>query len=184
MPGGRLLEPAENGTLRAGPFVPAAKQTFDLVCLAGQQVAVKGPGGSWLVADARDGSTPRLAAGAAEPGERETFELVRVAAGRTALRSRRSGALLVFGPAAGPRPPQAPAPAGAVPPGTVEICKIRELSAMLQINLRALIGGLAVAELVGKQYDQTQTRKVEKYIRLPDPTLKEPGRMKRPRCSG
>ena len=66
----------------------------------------------------------------------------------------------------------------------MEICKIRELSAMLQINLRALIGGLAVAELVGKQYDQTQTRKVEKYIRLPDPTLKEPGRMKRHQVLG
>ena len=65
-----------------------------------------------------------------------------------------------------------------MPPGTVEIYRIRELPAILQTALPAVIRGLAATELEGKQYDQGQKHKVEKYVRLPDPTLKDLGRMK------
>ena len=105
---GRLLHAAENGMLCAESFVPAARETFELALpLAKQQFAVKAPDGRWLVADARDGRMLRLDAGAAEPGDRETFEIVPVAAGRSALRWRSSGELLVFGSGfAGPPKPQ------------------------------------------------------------------------------
>jgi hypothetical protein len=132
---------------------------------------VKGPDGRWLVADAGDGHTPRLQNGPAQPGDRETFEIVTVAAGRSALRARSSGKLLAFDPTA-------------KPPGTVEIYRIRELPVILQTALPAAICALAAAELSGKEYDKTRERKIEKYVDLPDPTLKNLKRMKRHQVLG
>ncbi len=101
VPGGRLLHPAAGGTLQAEAFIPAARETFELVLPgvaagdgpnsrptkmglspsaepAKRLCAVRAPDGRWL---ASDGRTPRLAAAAAEPGPRETFELVPVGHG-------------------------------------------------------------------------------------------------------
>jgi hypothetical protein len=186
VPAGRLLHAAEHGRLQAEAFVPAARETFEMVSLAEGQVAVKAPDGRWLAADVRDGRTPRLDT-AAEPGLRETFEIVPIA-GRSALRSRMSGELLAFPPAAdGPQHKAATggrAPAGPVPQAAVEIYRVRELPAILQTALPAVVRGLAAKELAAKEYDKTRKHKVEKFIDLPDPTLKELTRMKRHQVLG
>jgi hypothetical protein len=177
LPGGRLLHAVEHGALRAESFIPAERETFELVSLPKKQVAVKGPDGRWLVADGRDGHTPRLEAGPAEPGDRQTFELVGAAAGRFALRAHSSGELLAFdAPAAGPK---GKAMAGVAFRATVEIYRLRELPAILQTAVPVALHGLVGEELVGKEYDKTRTHKIEKFIELPDPTLKDPLRMKR-----
>jgi hypothetical protein len=183
-PGGRLLHVAEHGRLLAESFIPAGRETFALVSLADRQVAVKGPQGGGLAADARDGRTPRLDT-AAGPERRETFELAPLAGGRCGLRSRSSGELLAFPPAADHKAVAGGrGPAGTGPPPPVEIYRIRELPAILQTALPAVIRGIAVQELAGKEYDKTRTRKVEKFIDLPDPTLKDPTRMKRHQVLG
>ena len=56
----------------------------------------------------------------------------------------------------------------------VEIYRIRELPAILQTALPAVIRTLAAEELAGKQYDKTQKHETEKYVDLPAPTLKDP----------
>ena len=176
--GGRFLHAAEDGTLRAESFVPGDKETFALVSRGKQQIALKGPGGRWLVPDARDGRTPRLGGAAAEPGDRETFQLVPAGANRFALRGHGSSALLVFDPADA-RPPDPRRPPARRLRETVEIYRVRELPAILQTALPAALHALAAEELAGKQYDKTQTHKTEKYVDLPDPTLKDLKRTKR-----
>jgi hypothetical protein len=181
LPGGRLLHAAEHGRLQAESFLPAERETFELVSLPKKQVAVKGPDGRWLVPDGRDGHTPRLESGPAEPGDRQTFELAGAAAGRFALRSRSSGELLAFDPPGGP--PKAKA-AGIEFRATVEIYRIRQLPAVLETALPLAVRGLLGEELSGKEYDKTRTHKIEKYLDLPDPTLKDPLRMKRRQVLG
>jgi signal transduction histidine kinase len=66
----------------------------------------------------------------------------------------------------------------------VEIYRTRELPAILQTALPAVVRGLAAKELAGKEYDKTRKHKVEKFIDLPDPTLKDLTRMKRHQVVG
>ena len=93
-PGDKLLHPAEHGTLHAESFIPAARETFELLRLDKQQVALKASDGRWLLADPRNGCTPQLDRGPAPPTN-ALFELVPFGPGRTALRSLSSGSLLV-----------------------------------------------------------------------------------------
>ena len=181
LPGGRLLHAADHDTLRADSLIPTARDTFELVSRSKQQIAVKGPDGRWLVPDGRDGQTPRLELGPVEAGDRQTFELVPIAAGRFALRGLSSGALLAFDPAA---KPLARAPAGPWAGEIVEIYRIRELPTILQTAVPAIVQGLVAGELMGKEYDKTRKHDVEKYINLPDPTLKDLKRMKRHKVLG
>jgi hypothetical protein len=181
LPGGRLLHVAEQGELKAESYIPAARETFELVSLSKDQVAVKVPGGRWLTPDVRDGHTPRFDAGPAKPGDRETFELVPVAPGHYALRLRSSAELLIFGQAS---KPQAKTPPGALPPGTVEIYHIRELPTIIQTALPTAVRSLAAEELVGKEYDKTRTHDIKKSLDLPDPTLKDLKRTKRRQVLG
>ncbi|MGA2066541.1 MAG: hypothetical protein ABSG86_16310 [Thermoguttaceae bacterium] len=182
LPGGRLLRAAEHGTLQAESFIPAARETFELVALPKQQVAVKSPDCRWLVSDGRDGHTPRLESGPAGPGRDATFELVAAGAGRFALRSWISGEVLAFDPPAGP--PKAKATAGTLPRRTVEVYRIRELPAILETVLPAAVRAIVGEELSGKEYDKTRKHKIEKYVDLPDPTLKDLKRTKRHQVLG
>ena len=176
--GGRFLRAAEDGRLRGESFLPGDKEAFALVLRGKEQIALKGPGGRWLVPDARDGRTPRLGGAAAEPGDGETFQLVPAGANRFALCGRGSATRLVFDPAAA-SPPPAKTPAGPAVRETVEIYRVRDLPTILQTALPATLHALAAEELAGKEYDKTQTHKTEKYLDLPDPTLKDPKRKKR-----
>ena len=176
--GGRFLHAADDGVIRGESFLPGDKNAFALVLRGKQEIALKGPDGRWLVPDARDGRTPRLGGAAAEPGDRETFQLVPAGANRFALRGRGSSGLLIFDPADA-SPPPSKAPAGPAARETVEIYRLRELPAILQTALPATLHALAAEELAGKEYDKTQTHKTEKYVDLPDPTLKDLKRKKR-----
>ena len=122
------------------------------------------------VAHPRRPQRPHPATGdaAAEPGQRETFQLVPAGANRFALRPHGATALLVFDPAdARLADPNTPRP----PRETVEIYRVGDLPAVLATLLPAALHTLAAAELAGKQYDKTQTHKTEKYVDLPDPRL-------------
>ncbi len=66
----------------------------------------------------------------------------------------------------------------------MEIYRLRELPAILQTALPAVVRALATEELAGKKYDQTQKHETEKYLDLPAPTLKDPKRMKRHKVIG
>ncbi|MGO8688835.1 MAG: fascin domain-containing protein [Thermoguttaceae bacterium] len=168
--GGRFLRFAEDGTLRAQSFLPGDKDTWVIVSRGKEQIALKAPGGRWLIPGGRNGRTPRAGDAAAEPGQRETFQLVPAGANRFALRPHGATALLVFDPAdarlADPKAPASPAPRE-----TVEIYRVGDLPAVLATLLPAALHTLAAAELAGKQYDKTQTHKTEKYVDLPDPRL-------------
>ncbi len=176
--GGRFLRPVEDGTLRADSYLPGDKETFALLSRGKERIALKAPGGQWLVPDARDDGTLHLGDAAADAGQRETFQLVPAGTNRFAFRGQGSSSLLVFDPADS-RPPDPKTPAGAAPRQMLEIFRVRELPAILQTALPAALHALAAEELSGKQYDKTQTHKSEKYLDLPDPTLKDPKRTKR-----
>ena len=102
---GRFLRAAEDGVLRGESFLPGDKEAFALVARGKEQIALKGPGGRWLVPDARDGRTPRLGAPPRKRATTKPFSLCR--AGRIDSRSapHGSGARLVFDPADA-RPPR------------------------------------------------------------------------------
>ena len=166
--GGRFLGAGEDGALCAESFLPGDKETFALVSRGKQEIALKAADGRWLVPDVHDGRTPCLASAAAKPGDRETFQLVPAGENRVALRGEdRSPCWPSIRPAA----PTAREP--------LEIYRVRELPTILQTAVPAALHALAREELAGKQYDKTQTHKTEKYLDLPDPTLKDPKRKKR-----
>jgi hypothetical protein len=167
---GRLLRGTDDGTLRAESFLPGDKDAWTVVARGKEQVALKAPGGRWLVAGGRDGRTPLLGDAKAEPGQRETFQLVPAGENRFALRPQGSTAPLVFDPADA-RAPDPKSPASPAPRETVEICRARDLPAVIGTLLPAALHTLAAAELAGKKYDKTQTHKTEKYVDLPDPRL-------------
>jgi hypothetical protein len=178
---GRLLHADDDGAVHAEAFFPTDKETFTLVSRGKDRVALRAPGGRWLVVDARDGRTPRLGTAAAEPGDGETFTLLPAGANRYAFRPVRSNALVVFDPAAvvPAAPAGSKAPEGPTARETVDICRVCELPAILGTALPAALRTLAVEELAGKQYDKTRTHKTEKYVDLPAPTLSDPKRKKR-----
>ena len=133
--------------------------------------------------DPRDGRTPRLGAAGAQPSDRDKFQLAPAGPGRFSLRSHGASGCLVFIPAAahpaGQKTSDVPA-AGE----TVEIYRIGELPEILKTAVPAVIRTLAAEELTGKQYDKTQKHEIEKYIDLPDPTIKDLKRTKRRQVLG
>jgi hypothetical protein len=179
---GRFLRVSDDGVLRAVSFLPTDKETFELVSRGKQEIALKGPGGRYLVPDARDSRALRLGAALTEPGDRETFRLVPAGVDRFALYPHGSGALPGVDAAAA-RPPQSKTPAGP-PREAVEIYRVRPLPAVLHTALSATTQALAAKELAGKPYDKTRTHQTKKYVELPDPTLKDLTRMKRHQVIG
>jgi hypothetical protein len=165
---GRFLRADKDGFLRPDAQYPAENESFELIARGTDEIALKGPGDRFLVANQRDGRTPRLGSARAQPGDAETLQIVRAGGNGVALRSIASKALLAF-----------PAPGE-----TVEIYRIRKLPAVLQTALPTTVRGLAEKELAGKQYDKTRTHKKEKYIDLPAPTLHDPKRKKRHQVLG
>jgi len=144
------------------------------------QVALKASDGRWLVPDARDGRTPRLTTAWSEPSDGETFALVPAGENRFAFQSHASGRLLVLDPAAG-RPAEAAASDGPSGAETIEVYYTHQLPTVLETAIPAAINRLAEEELADKQYDKSFRHITEKYIKLPDPTLKNPLRLKRHR---
>ena len=101
---GRFLRVGDDGLLRAVSFLPAEKETFELVSRGDQRIALKGPGGRYLVADANNARGLRLGAAAAAAGDRETFQLLPAAENRFVLRPLVPGVPPALG-SGEPRPP-------------------------------------------------------------------------------
>ncbi len=180
---GRFLRVNGDGTIRAESFYPSEKETFELVSRGQHEVTLQGQGGRYLVPDPHDGHTPRLGPAGAQPGDRETFKLVPLAASRFALRPHGSSGLLVFS-RVDQHPADTKTTAGPPPRDGLEIYRLRELPAILQTALPVVIRSLATEELAGKQYDKTQKHETQKYIELPAPTLSDPKRKKRHQVLG
>jgi len=180
---GRFLRGNNDGVIRAEAFYPSDKETFELVSCGQQEVILRGPSGRYVMPDPRDGHTLRLGTAATQSDDRERFQLVPVGASRYAFRPHGLNTLLIFSPA-GEHTAKSKTPAGPDLRETVEIYRIGELPGILQTALPAVIRGLAVEELSGKQYDKTQKHDTKKYIDLPSPTLKDPTRMKRHQVIG
>ena len=162
-PGGRGREnrhgsPAEAGTPTTGNRI------------SGHPLSVARPRASRLRADGP----------MAEPGDRETFNLVQVGGNRVGLKARHSGDFVVFlnrnGKTSGDSSPDAPGP-----DQTVEVYRISEVPAFVCTGLGLAIQSLVVKELEGEQYDKIRTKKRREYIELPAPTLRDPGRKKKHR---
>ncbi len=180
---GRFLHVADDGAIRAEAVFPSDKETFELVSRGPHEIALQGPGGRFLVPDSHDGRALRLAAAGVQPAGRETFQLVPAEAGRFVLRLHGSSVSMIIAPAPG-HAAEGKIATGPGPRETVEIYRVGQLPGLLQTALPEVVRGLAAEELMGKQYDKTQTHDTQKYIDLPAPTLKDPKRMKRRQVIG
>ena len=169
---GRFVQAAKDGSVRAEAVYPSDKEIFELVPRGKDRIALKGVDGRYLTSDVQHPRKPRLGPAVSEPGDAETFDVVPTDAGRFTLRSVRSSMPLVFGPD------------DLKLRETVEIYRVRELPAVIQTGVPMAIRSLAVDELADKQYDKTRKRKKEKFVELPAPTIKDPGRKKRHQVLG
>jgi len=177
--GGRFLRAMADGSLRAERFLPTEEELFDLEPREGGHVTLKTPAGRLLVAQGPGGRRLQADSPRAEPGDRETFQVVPVEGNSVGLRAR--GCRGFVGLAAG-------APGDAAPPASdkprpdeaVEVFRTAEIPAALRGALSAALGSLVAEELSHKEYDKTRSRKVERFLDLPAPTLRDPGRT-RPR---
>jgi hypothetical protein len=128
--------------------------------------------------DLGDGHTPRLTAAAPEPGPWGIFKLVPAGENRFVFQSHVTGGRLVLDlSAAGPADPKTPA--GPAAAETIAVYSPRPTPTVLQAALTTAVRSLADAELAAKTYDKTRQHKTKKYVKLPDPTLKDPLRTKR-----
>jgi hypothetical protein len=129
------------------------------------------------VAEDRDARHLRADSPRAEPGDRETFQVVPVEGNRVGLKTRGFRDFVVFASAAhgAVPPPSAPHPRDEE---TVEIYKRTEIPASMCTALSGLVQGIVAEELKGKPYDKVRSRKVERFIDLPAPTLHAPRRTK------
>ncbi|HUT13584.1 MAG TPA: hypothetical protein VMY42_24060 [Thermoguttaceae bacterium] len=179
-PGGRFLRAAEDGTVRVDSDFPTDGETFELVPCENGHLALKAGDGRFLVAEGRDARTLRADSPRVEPGDRETFLPISAGENRLAMKARNYRDFIVFDPAATqtaePDDPDAPA-AGE----TVEIYRVSQIPAAIRMTLAAVVRSLVIEELKDEQYEKIKTKKREKYIELPAPTIRDPGRKKRHR---
>lgn len=168
--GGRFLKAAADGSLRAERFVPTEEERFELEPRAEGHISLKAPSGRFLVAEDREARRLRADSPRAEPGDRESFCITAIEGNRVALRARGYRSFVVFTPE-----DTAPKAAGlSDKPGPAETAEIFYVTAMpnpIRNALSTALQGLASEELHAKQYDKTQSRKIERFIDLPAPTL-------------
>lgn len=177
---GRFLQAAEDGSLRAGPTFPTKEEVFELVPCPDGHVVLKAPGGCFLMAAGRDARSLRADSPRLLPGDRETFEIIPVGETACALRPRHYRECIVF-PGAGRSVGRPRDAAGPGPQETVEIYYFGEVPAAIRTALAVVIPALVTEELGDAEYEKLRTRKTEKYVNLPAPTLRNPRRMKRHR---
>lgn len=177
---GRFLRAAEDGTVRADRLFPAQQETFLLLPLEDEHVALKAHDGRLLAAEGRHARTLRADSPRVEPDDRETFLWVPEGENRVALKARNYRDFVVFD-GRGPKPSQPEQSSQPGPAETVEIYHAGQIPPVLRSTLAIAIRGLVTAELTDKQYDKTRTQKKVKYIELPAPTWRDPGRKKRHR---
>jgi len=179
MADGRFLRAVASGDVRPERFLPAEEEVFELQAGDGGTIRLKASSGRFLVAEDRDARHLRADSPRAEPGDRETFQVVAVEGNRVGLKARGFRDFVVFSAAA----PKAAAPAPASvekprPEETVEIFQVGEIPATICSTLSGLVRGIVVEELTGKPYDKVRSHKVERFLDLPAPTLRDPRRTK------
>ena len=183
VPGGRLLHPADGGTLQAGSFIPGAEGNLRDGFPAESRNCRKGADGRWLVSDARDGRTPRLGGTAAEPGEPQTFQLVPVGRGPlgTPRGQIRATCWSSIRPASSRKPET---PAGAVPGRPWKSTVSARCRRSCRRPCRRRSTPWPPRNWRASSTTRRGSTRSEKYVDLPDPTLKDPKRMKRHQVIG
>jgi len=178
--GGRFLRAAEDGSVRADSDFPTDRETFELVPRENGHFALKAGDGRFLVAEGRDARTLRADSPRVEPGDRETFLPISAGETRVGMKARNYRDFIVFDPAhmqaAEPSEPDSPA-AGQ----TVEIYRVTQIPGAIRMTLAAVVRSLVIEELKDEQYEKIKTKKRVKYVELPAPTIRDPGRRKRHR---
>lgn len=176
---GRFLRACDDGAVRVDRLYPLAEDAFELLPLDGGAIALKAPGGRFLLAEGRDARTLRADSPRSEPGPRETFVLGRPEGNRVGLKARGYRDFVVIEDALSS--PAASPPERSGPGEAVEIYRTDEVPGTLQTALAMIVQGLVSEELVGKEYDKTRTRTIEKYVDVPSPTLRDLRHTKRHR---
>ena len=102
---------------------------------------------------------------------------------RTGLKARGFRNFINFDPHAA----KSPIPRGTDEPGpgqTVEILRVSQIPFAVRTALALAVRALVVGELTDKEYDKVDVRKKVKFIELPAPTLRDPGRKKKHQILG
>ena len=172
---GRFLRTVGDGAVRPERFLPGDEEVFELRPGDGGHVSLKAANGRFLTAVDHDARLLRADSPRSTPTDRETFQVVPVEGNRVALKARGYRDFLVFSATRGALQPSADKPR---PEETIEIFRLGEIPAAMCTALAGLVRGIVVEELGGKPYDKVRSRKVEKFIDLPAPTLHDPRRTK------
>jgi hypothetical protein len=175
---GQFVRVADDGNLRADHAYPTPACQFALDPLSGGRLTLKATNGRFLVASDLPGRVLRADSPRAEPSERETLHLVAVEGNRVGLKVAGFREFIAFDPAA---MGDAPKPDLPRPSETIEIFRTGDVPATVQGLLAVVIRGVMQDEIGEKQYEQTRTRKIEKWVELPAPTIKDLGRKRRHR---
>jgi hypothetical protein len=178
---GRFITVADGGNVRPTATFPGEGGQFDLVAVPGGAVAFGVAGGGFLTLNPNTG-TFRADNRLAEPGSWESFRTQSVGGNSVTLRGSLWGTPVVLeGIAAEPGPGDpAPAPLNQV----VEVYRCEEVPEPIQRALIAALKAVVVRELGDKGYSKIRTERTERFITLPAPTLRDPGRKKRHKVLG
>lgn len=179
--GGRFLRAGDDGRVVSGRFCPGEQETFELIEPAEGRIALKTSDGRFLVAAGREGRTLRAAHLEGDPTGPALFRVVHVEGNGVGLESAVRGTFVTVDPAA-----KTPSEDGWHPPRgtparrqTLEIYRVGEMPLAVRTTLALAIQTLAVKELVDEEYDKTESKLKKRYVELPAPTLRDPGRKKR-----
>jgi hypothetical protein len=171
---GRFVSVRE-GDIKPGPAWPGDAERFALIA-EDKRVALRCFNGCWLV-PARGGRAALSARpDETSPPEGALLEIVPSEDGGTTLRATCEGPPLVFDPRGKRSNPEQPGTAE-----TIDIYRVQDVPEALRGAIELAISTFVLDELDGKEYDKTRTRKKQKYVELPAPTLDDLGRTKRRR---
>jgi len=186
---GRFLRVDPQGTLRPQHFLPGPDETFDLDAADPDRVTLTAPDGRRLVFPPSYSPVDRPGVDGAGRDGAARLILLPAANGRFALGVPKEAA-----PDHSSKSPKSETPPDGAKtgraakdpdqtpdPSVVEIYRAGEVPADACSTLAAALSALGGRELSGREYDKTRTRQKRKYIRLPAPTFKDPGRTKRHR---
>jgi hypothetical protein len=165
---GRFLRAAVDGTVRPDRLLPGDEEQFELRPGAAGHVSLKAANGRFLTAVDYDARRLRADSPRSAPADRETFQVVPVDGNRVALKARGYRDFLVFSAARGTLQPSADKPR---PEEIVEIFRTGEIPEAMCTALAGLVRGIVAEELNGKPYDKVRSRKVERFVELPAPSL-------------
>jgi len=180
---GHFLRVTPEGAFKAAGLDPAEPHQFSLFSQSGGRVALRASDGRFL-ASTTGGQSRRLTIGLPDsPSDAERFLLVPVEGNRVAMMCEDSREFVLLDPDAaesakeGPRDEPRPAE-------TIGIFRCRQVPDAIRTALELAIQGGIIQELGDKQYSKIAFHDTDRYITLPAPTLRDPGRKKRHQILG